>query len=235
MRRGLVFWAAIALLSTISPNLPDNWLVSVACFNMADAAQSGQTGTVSAATVPAHGDLYRPGPDGRIRKGTYVGQFKVTFYWMVEEEQYPGPANTPLYTPDGKLLGKFTPEFVRDFRVESCARLRDGRTISYLKQANRCKVVDLPVGANGYSLSELKSIAVDPSIIPVGSTLYIPQAEDVMLKDGRVHNGIFRAHDIGSAIKGKRIDVYVGFKSNMSYFSSTPLCSPGYVDVYLLQ
>jgi 3D (Asp-Asp-Asp) domain-containing protein len=81
----------------------------------------------------------------------------------------------------------------------------------------------------------MKSVAVDPSIIPVGSILYIPQAEDAPLGNGLVHNGIFRAHDIGSAIKGKRIDVYVGLKTNMDCFRSTSLCSPGYVDVYLLQ
>jgi 3D (Asp-Asp-Asp) domain-containing protein len=230
----LLFWASIAVLSAIAPRLPENWLVSVACFNMADAAPAGVLSS-SPKTKPVRADITHAGSDGKIRKGVYAGKFRVTFYWMVEEDQYAGSANAPLYTADGKEIGRFTPQFVKDFRVESCALLRNGTIISYLKQADRCSVVESPIGANGFSLTALKSIAVDPSIIPVGSTLYIPQAEAVMVNDGKMHDGVFRAHDIGGAIKGNRIDVYVGVKSNMSYFSSTSLCRPGYVDVYLLQ
>ena len=42
-------------------------------------------------------------------------------------------------------------------------------------------------------------IAVDPSVIPLGSTVYIPQFDMT-----------FKAIDTGSAIKGNRIDIYFG-------------------------
>ena len=42
-------------------------------------------------------------------------------------------------------------------------------------------------------------IAVDPNVIPLGSTVYIPQFDMT-----------FRAIDTGSAIKGNRIDIYFG-------------------------
>jgi 3D (Asp-Asp-Asp) domain-containing protein len=171
----------------------------------------------------------------QLRKAAYLGKFRVTFYWLVEEESYAGRRSSPLYTEDGKPLGSYTSQFVKDFRTESCALLQDGRIISYLKRSNRCTVVDAPIGINGFTLTELKSIAVDPSIIPVGSTVYIPEAADVPIGSNCFHDGIFKAHDVGSAIKGERIDVYLGLKANMDYFRSTALCNSGYVSVYLLQ
>lgn len=42
-------------------------------------------------------------------------------------------------------------------------------------------------------------IAVDPNVIPLGSQVYIPQ-----------FNMVFRAIDIGSAIRNNRIDIYFG-------------------------
>lgn len=50
-------------------------------------------------------------------------------------------------------------------------------------------------GARGVDLVSGYSIAVDPKVIPLGSTVYI---------DGKE----YRADDTGGAIKGNRIDVY---------------------------
>lgn len=176
-----------------------------------------------------------PSTPSLVKKPRSLGRFKITFYWYVEEDQYSGKRNTPLYTTDHKLLGYFPAEFVKDFRIESCALLSDGRMISYLKQANRCQIVDEPLGTNGFTLMPLKSIAVDPAVIPMGSTVFIPEAVDVPIGNNTFHNGVFKAHDIGSAIKGNRIDVYLGPKSNMDFFRSSPLYGSGYVEVYVLQ
>lgn len=195
-------------------------------------AGAPDTGRSNPAGLPASSNRgqYPGGP----KKGLFLGKFKVTFYWMVEEDNYPGKKTQPLYSADGRLLGRFTPEFVKDFKMESCALLSDGRIISYLKKANRCIEVDAPIGL-GHTLVEMKSIAVDPAVIPLGSRVYIPEAVGTVLPDGGVHNGIFYAHDIGSAIKGQRIDVYVGLKPGLDAFRSTALCNPGYVSVHLLQ
>lgn len=53
-------------------------------------------------------------------------------------------------------------------------------------------------GASGKRLEELVSVAVDPSVIPLGTVLHDA--------DGR----LYRAEDTGGAIKGNRIDLFVG-------------------------
>ncbi len=174
------------------------------------------------------------GPEQEVRTARYLGKFKITYYWVVDEKDYPKSRTIPLYTQDGALLGRFSPSFVKDFKTESAARLRDGTCISYLKRQNRVQVVKRFLGHGGYTLTELKSIAVDPKVIPIGSMIYIPQAENVVV-DGKRLNGIFYAHDIGSAVDGKHIDIFIGKKSNMAAFASAGLKSSGSVDVYILE
>jgi 3D (Asp-Asp-Asp) domain-containing protein len=70
-------------------------------------------------------------------------------------------------------------------------------------------------GATGiYSLIPLRSIAVDPKLIPYGSVVFIPKARGLKIKfsSGEVitHDGYFFANDTGGAIKKNHIDVYVG-------------------------
>lgn len=169
-----------------------------------------------------------------VRQGRYLGRFKVTYYWAVEETEYPTSRSSPIYLADGQLLGRFSSAFVRAFRVEAAACLKDGRRISYLKQANRATVVDQFLGYGGHTLTELRSIAVDPRLIPLGSVVYIPQAENVSV-DGQTLGGVFYAHDVGSAIKGKHIDIFVGQKKNMDAFTSAGMRSASGVDVYILE
>jgi 3D (Asp-Asp-Asp) domain-containing protein len=168
-------------------------------------------------------------PDAR-----YLGRFKVTFYWVVEERDYPASNAVPLYDKQGNLVGRFSRQFVNDFKREAAARLKDGRCISYMKRAGRVMVDTVFHGINGYTLTELKSIAVDPRVIPIGARVYIPQAERVVV-NGSPLSGIFRAEDIGSAVKGKHIDVFVGSRENARAFGASGMRSLGSVDVYILE
>jgi 3D domain len=89
---------------------------------------------------------------------------------------------------------------------------------------NRAKAVTFPLNAGGWSngngasyvplpdvsfsageslsLRYYQSIAVDPSVIPLGSRVYVPAYR----QDG--HGGWFIAQDTGGAITGHHIDVY---------------------------
>lgn len=57
------------------------------------------------------------------------------------------------------------------------------------------------ITASGTKVKEGRTIAVDPSVIPLGSVVavYIPSAKE--------YSGIYLAEDTGGAIKGKKIDV----------------------------
>lgn len=59
-----------------------------------------------------------------------------------------------------------------------------------------------------------RTLAVDPSFIPLGSVVYIPAARGtvVALEDGtsRLHDGYFYALDTGGGIEGNHIDVFLG-------------------------
>jgi len=54
------------------------------------------------------------------------------------------------------------------------------------------------------------SIAVDPSVIPIGSIVYIEILDGWKLKNGEILNGYFMAVDTGPAIKENHIDIFVG-------------------------
>lgn len=162
----------------------------------------------------------------------YLGKFKVTFYWIVREKDYPGPKSTPLYLENGSILGYFPATFIADFKKEACAELKDGKLISYLKKINKVRIVREFLGFNGYTISPLKSVAVDPEVIPLGSKLYIPALTKL---SERQHNGIVYAHDIGSMIAGNSIDIFVGYKSDCKLLTDAGIHSSSLVDVYLLE
>jgi 3D (Asp-Asp-Asp) domain-containing protein len=68
-------------------------------------------------------------------------------------------------------------------------------------------------GIENYSLIPYRTIAVDPTLIPFGSVVFISKAKGVKFRwVGKefVHDGFFFAGDKGGAIKGAHIDVFTG-------------------------
>jgi 3D (Asp-Asp-Asp) domain-containing protein len=82
-------------------------------------------------------------------------------------------------------------------------------------------------GVKNYRLIPFRTIAVDPTVIPYGTVLYIPKARGqvVTMPDGTtaIHDGYFFAGDTGGLIKENHIDVFIGVaKSNpFSWISSS--------------
>jgi len=70
------------------------------------------------------------------------------------------------------------------------------------------------LGLNNQILVPFRTIATDPSVIPTGSVIYIPNARGskILLSTGTsfVHDGYFYAGDRGGAIKLNHIDVFTG-------------------------
>jgi len=69
-------------------------------------------------------------------------------------------------------------------------------------------------GVKGYQLVPWRTVAVDPTKIPIGSVVYIPTARGslITVAPGTTieHDGYFFAADSGGAIKGSHIDVFCG-------------------------
>ncbi len=56
----------------------------------------------------------------------------------------------------------------------------------------------------------MRTLAVDPRVVPKGSVVFIPETVGLTLPDGEMHDGLWYASDVGGAIKGDRIDLYTG-------------------------
>lgn len=69
-------------------------------------------------------------------------------------------------------------------------------------------------GVRGNQLVPYRTVAVDPGVIPIGSVLYIPAARGVVITlpggGQAVHDGYFYAADVGGAVQGNHIDVFIG-------------------------
>ena len=64
--------------------------------------------------------------------------------------------------------------------------------------------------ATGAPITPLRTVAVDPTVIPMGELLFIPELVGLPQPDGAPHDGCFVAGDKGIKIKGRRIDVFTG-------------------------
>lgn len=56
----------------------------------------------------------------------------------------------------------------------------------------------------------MRTVAVDPRVIPRRTKLFIRETVGLRLANGEVHDGYWYASDTGGAIKGAKIDLYTG-------------------------
>ena len=56
----------------------------------------------------------------------------------------------------------------------------------------------------------MRTVAVDPRVIPRRTKLFIRETVGMPLANGEVHDGYWYASDTGGAIKGAKIDLYTG-------------------------
>ena len=56
----------------------------------------------------------------------------------------------------------------------------------------------------------MRTVAVDPRVVPRRTRLFIKETVGIRLADGSIHDGYWYASDTGGAIKGNKIDLYTG-------------------------
>ena len=99
--------------------------------------------------------------------------------------------------------------------MEGSGKLNDGRVLNYHSKIDGIRRFHVTEhswgrGTGNCPLRPFKTIAVDPSFLPMGSVVYIDETVGMKLPDGRLHNGVWYAQDTGGAIQKDRIDFFVG-------------------------
>jgi 3D (Asp-Asp-Asp) domain-containing protein len=167
----------------------------------------------------------------------YLGKYKVTYYWVAQEADYPGEKTERVFDMQGQSLGKFSKRFARALKLEGSAMTADNRLLNVCGRINgsvRFKVVKAPygLGSRNNPLVPFRSIATDPKVIPYGTILFIAKAAGAKLPDGTVHDGYFMAADCGGGIKGNRLDLFTGLGDQRSFLTKAGVKNLKEIDLF---
>ncbi|MCO5143991.1 MAG: 3D domain-containing protein [Oligoflexia bacterium] len=171
-----------------------------------------------------------------------VGDLKPTFYWVALEQDDGATRDKELKDMEGNVLARVSDKFFRSIRLEGTGRLLDGRVLNYAGRigSDIRYLVCPPEAPYGYGVNLIplvpfRSVAVDPSVVPIGSRVYIPQVIGAELPNGEIHDGYFMAVDIGDAIKNKRIDMFTSFGDQSAVFRRAGLDNMKPTAVYIVE
>ncbi len=136
------------------------------------------------------------------------------------------PEVVTLYEPRAcNPIAEVTKEFAAQARLQGTGKLRDGRVINIwgecpCDQKPCFKVTPNKWGTagNGKPLQPFRTVAVDRTVVKLGSLLYVPLLEGRTMPGrppwgGYVHDGCLVADDTGGGINGKQLDLFVGRKA----------------------
>lgn len=157
-----------------------------------------------------------PSPDAQP-----LGTFEISFYWVSVARDFVGPADTVLHDASCAPIAAVPRAFAERVKLEGTGRLRDGRVINAV---GACDCDELRMcyaevddhwglGVRNRPLAPFRSIAVDASVIPIGTRLYVPELRGVRMPGrppwgGFVHDGCVIADDRGGGIRGREVDFF---------------------------
>lgn len=104
------------------------------------------------------------------------------------------PVARVLALPDADILNREAQRLPWASKIEDCV-------ITYYDVCAECCGKTDGITASGARAAPYETCAVDPSVIPLGSSVIIDYG------DGEIH--YYQAEDVGSGVKGKHIDVCV--------------------------
>lgn len=187
-------------------------------------AQTEHVARASSSSSADDGPLARAEHEGRV-----LGLFRNTYYNFPEERDY-GGARVGLFDARCEPLGRVPLEFHDTLCVQGSGLLASGRTVSFARRGCPCARVcprtgqkicfeALPAakypwgrGAAGLPIQPLVTVAVDSSVIPLGTRLFIPDYVGLPRggADGMPHDGCFIAQDRGIKVRGEHVDIFTG-------------------------
>lgn len=167
-----------------------------------------------------------PAPAPQAAPGLAPGMFRNTYYDFPSEGG--GPKDAVLYDAACAPLASVPRAFHDQVCVQGSGRLASGDTVSFARRGCACADVcprtgqqvcferldprRFPYGrgATGRPITPLRTVAVDSSVIPLGTSLFVPELVGLPLPGGGRHDGCFVAEDRGIKVVGRQIDVFTG-------------------------
>lgn len=169
---------------------------------------------------------YGAGPRAVIPSTLPSDLFRNTYYDFPAEGA--GSKDATLFDASCKAITAVPRDFHDRVCVQGSGRLASGRTVSFAKRGCDCADVcprtgqkicfesldptKFPHGrgATGKAITPLRTIAVDSSVIPLGTRVFIADFVGLPRPDGTKHDGCFIAEDRGVRVIGRQIDVFTG-------------------------
>lgn len=152
--------------------------------------------------------------------------FRNTYYDFPRDQA--GTKDATLFDASCAAIAQVTRAFHDQVCVQGSGRLETGATVSFAKRGCACAAVCPRTsqqicferldparfphgrGATGQPITPLKTLAVDSSVIPLGTTVFVPELAGLPRPDGHPHDGCFVAEDRGIRVVGRQIDVFTG-------------------------
>lgn len=172
-------------------------------------------------------------------KGRILGQFRNTYYDFPSESGFAG-GKVLLHDAQCKPITETSRTFFEALCVQGSGLLASGNAISFNRRdcpcAELCPKTQQRIcfdtlelskfpwgrGATGQAITPLLTIAVDSTVIPLGTAVYIPEF-DGLPRDptGKgSHDGCFIAQDRGLKVQGKHVDIFTGQRSMTGLWNS---------------
>lgn len=161
--------------------------------------------------------------------GRVLGRFRNTYYDFPVETDYGGD-KLSLHNAQCQPIAQVHREFFEALCVQGSGQLASGSAVSFNRRdcacAELCPRTKQRIcfdaldsgkypwgrGATGAPITPLLTVAVDSSVIPLGTALYIPEYRGLPLDSSRksLHDGCFVAQDRGLRVTGQHVDIFTG-------------------------
>ncbi|MBI4083004.1 MAG: hypothetical protein HY423_10380 [Candidatus Lambdaproteobacteria bacterium] len=179
------------------------------------------------------------GDGSAAAEGLSLGRFRLTYYYVAQEDHI-GP--WPLHGKGCREVLAYTSgAFLLELSREGTGRLRDGRLLNFAERCGcaqpghggerLCYEVLNPteypwgkgarLGTRHHALRPLRSLAVDPAVVPLGTALYLPAWRGRRGPDGRLLDGCFTAADSGLMVRGRSLDLFAGSRQWAGWLQRT--------------
>jgi 3D (Asp-Asp-Asp) domain-containing protein len=152
--------------------------------------------------------------------------FRNTYYDFPREGA--GAKDAVVFDAACAPIARVTQAFHDQVCVQGSGRLGTGETVSFAKRDCACAAVCPRTaqkicferldptrfphgrGATGSAIMPLRTVAVDPALIPLGTRFFVPEYVGLPRPDGSLHDGCFVAEDRGLKVVGRHIDLFTG-------------------------